>query len=243
MKRLALLGLLLGATACTPRVQLSAPPASAPIEARQQAYQQLRPAGVTQDIVVTSNRFSANASLVTRSLVLANGMEVFHPADLLPVVRQTSITTGHIMRWERKRRIGNILLGAGAGASILGVSLMIVDLVNDDGEVFGPLFITGGIIALVGAVVSLAGRFVKAAAANHRRSAFQSYDSSLQERLQLQPANQMQPMAPRGAPMQQQPMQQPTNGGYGDSGNVQTVAPPPQPPQPQEGEVIIVDDN
>ena len=182
MTRFILL-LVLATVGCAPRVQLSAPASNASFAERKQAYDALRPMGLSSGSAAESGLMGMAAS-ADQSLVLANQTLVVHPADLLPVVAPNSLSHSLIDSYTNRKRIAGILLGTSLALTLAGTTLVAVDLFN--GGDIGGVFIAGSISLIVGLALATVGAIVGEKAKLDRMRAFFQYERDLLDRLGLE---------------------------------------------------------
>lgn len=161
---------------CHAHVLLSAPPESAPIQQRQEAYARLRPLSLHQDGAVDpwNGRW-----LATSNIWLEGGMAVFYPEDLLPVVPPDSVTA-KAARENRELRswYDGLLSAASASAAASLVLLASTDQVDSTRGRVGTWL---GISAIA---VGFGSFFLFDAFFKESRSrAFNAYDESLRQGL------------------------------------------------------------
>lgn len=167
--------------ACHAHVQLAAPPAAnAPLSERAESYRRLRPLTLS----VSRNHVDDHATL-------SNDQHVYFPEDLLPVVAADSPTANwarlsQVYRWE-----SNATLVASIAALIGGAVLSAAMTpkypdgahISQDGKiatVAGLALILSACGAALWVVIPLGGQADDTAV-----MAFQTYDKSLRQRLEL----------------------------------------------------------
>lgn len=184
MKRgLAGAWVLVAATACTrPHVNLSLPP-NLPPEQRVATYNQLRGAYEETEIVTSCGRNGCSSS-EHRSVRLANGTQVHHPEDLLPLVQPGSATARHVQARDSAAHRGRMAGLVAAAAILAGTGLMFSSAGSDDGmgfrEKLGIGIIVLGGLGGGGAVYYFRGRELEATS-----RAYDSFSADLAERLQV----------------------------------------------------------
>lgn len=169
--------------ACHQHVQLQAPPpASAPVEERIQAYQQLKP--LVHREIYTINSYYGAASM-SSSLTLVNGIKVHHPEDLITVVGSDTQFSQYALKSVEQKNTGNILMGTGFGVELLGCGIMFAGIPNSVTNQDYTTFGIGTGIVIAGFAAFLAGYYFSAKAEDSASSAFDIYDQALLQRLDL----------------------------------------------------------
>ncbi|MFZ5891406.1 MAG: hypothetical protein ACOY0T_10170 [Myxococcota bacterium] len=191
MKRWSLLPLGLGLLACGGSLPLSAPPqADAPFQDRVLAYRGLRPLSLHEThVTYVSGSIPVGATRRTDYLQLANGRRVYDPADLLPAVEANSPTGVAIRENQSLRENGRLFGGIGLGCVALGTGVMfypVADQLANPNESFKttPLLIGGGLL-LAGTILVLIATGHYADANDAKATAFETFDGSLQQRLNV----------------------------------------------------------
>jgi len=181
----------IAAQGCMVRVVLpEAPARTAPLAERARFYESYRPTAALGTAMFSGNGFYAPTLVANRwdRLVLANGTVVEDPRDLANMVGLRSPTGLAAEDSARNENVANILFGTGLGASILGATLMLTSIFSRDssGDGLPPLFWAGLGVAGAGSIASLVGRWGYRNTANtSRAAAFESFDGSLRERMNL----------------------------------------------------------
>lgn len=232
---------------CMGHLALPEAPTSAPYPVRVQAYNSFRPLQVQYTTTVSYGRFGAVTGVNTAAtgLLLANGANVFHPEDLVPMAGANSPTANAARESQSASNTADILFWSGLGASMLGTGLMLWGMFDRNASSSfspnWPLFGAGAAVGIGGSITILVGSGFRGAAARHRETSYQLYDQSLRQNLGLcgdaaqigncptsapsmsQPISpfvaQPQPSQPQQLPAQQVPTQQ-----------VPAQLPPPPPP-------------
>ncbi|MGN6107216.1 MAG: hypothetical protein ACTHU0_19060 [Kofleriaceae bacterium] len=152
-------------------------------ETRLRAYQGLRPA--ERSIAITRDQHHQVVETES-SMTLADGTEVHHADDLLPVLDPGS-PAAHAARRSASARRGKWAFEVAGMAAIAGgfvVALAGAD--SDTDETFSRTTTIGLGIVLAGAAMYLTGHWYYARAEESaRRAAFATYDESLRQSLQL----------------------------------------------------------
>lgn len=168
---------------CHKHVQLQVPPpVSAPVEERIQAYQQLKP--LIHREIYTVNGYGTS---VYHSLTLANGIKVYHPEDLIPVVGSDTQFSQYALKSVKETSISNFLMGTGLGVELLGSGIMIAGIPsslpgsNQSYAIFG----IGAGLVIAGLVGVFTGYYFAGKAEDSASSAFDIYDQALLQRLDL----------------------------------------------------------
>ncbi len=180
------------------KLVLSAPPPTAPLEARLEAYQQLQPVGAeihsyykkSRDGM--SERFLSSRAAYIR---LGGGEEVHYPEELLPLVPRNSPTARSILQSQEYRATSVsfrrwALASAGVGflGGVVGLSSA-MDL--DPGTPRTVALVSVGTIAgallLGGLGMYVVSGYNNSQAEEHRANAFRTYEPDLRKRLNLCP--------------------------------------------------------
>ncbi len=176
---------------CMGHLTLPEAPTSAPYPVRVQAYNSFRPLQVQYTTTVSYGRYGgiSGVSTAATGLVLANGANVFHPEDLLPMVGVNSPTAAAARESQSANNTADILFWSGIGASALGTGLalwgMFGGLSGSSSQFNWPLVGAGSAVVLGGSITVLVGSGFRGAAARHRETSYQLYDQSLRHNLGL----------------------------------------------------------
>ena len=178
-----------GALGCHEHVVLNAPPPSAPLEERTATYEKLHPLTMHEThITYLRGGTPVGATREVDYLQLADGQRVYYPEDLLPVVDESSSTAKAAERSHSARSTSYALKGAGYGGIFLGAGIMLVPVLqsHQPGESMNmtPIWVGAGVMIL-GAVVGLVGGTFAGTANDEASTAFETYDESLRDRLDL----------------------------------------------------------
>jgi hypothetical protein len=184
-RMLALAAMLVAGCARGPSIQLEAPPVSAPLEVRMEAYQNLRPLKMRETHVRDFGVIFGRRYEYVDYVELGSGQRVAYPETLLSVVDPDSptadITREAKARRKRARRMGYVgwaLVAAGLGTMIGGASA-------DDTTTKRALLIGGAATVATGISLRIGRRYVKHAEYRLERDAFLAYDLSLRQRLNV----------------------------------------------------------
>jgi hypothetical protein len=171
---LALMGLLavVSAAGCKAHVKLRASGPSAPLKQRLAEYEEIKPA--TQ---VRKPYLYVITAVERHFLLLASGRRVYHPEDLLQVVKPDSPTAGYIHRVQRLRRIQFWVGLASMAVTIAGATMAIVGFTGDNSDLGIAGAVSGGVGMYGGFNLS---KLFDAMAKDTALSAFTSYERSLQ---------------------------------------------------------------
>lgn len=174
---------------CMQHVKLELPPpATAPVEERVQAFEQLKPRIYHE--FRTVNQFGATVSSST-SLLLANGKKVYYPEDLLPVVGPDSLLKDPIAKYFEHLRLSNALSWSGITVEIIGLGVYLGGISNDFRGGHYEFGATSGVglgLVLVGLAAVMAGVYYGFRAEEDRATAFDLYREALLNRLELREA-------------------------------------------------------
>jgi hypothetical protein len=171
---LALMGLLavVSAAGCNAHVKLRASGPSTPLKQRLAEYDEIRPA--TQ---VRKPYLYVITAVERHFLLLASGRRVYHPEDLLQVVKPDSPTAGYVRRVQRLRRIQFWVGLASMAVTIAGATMAIVGFTGDNSDLGIAGAVSGGVGMYGGFNLS---KLFDAMAKDTALSAFTSYERSLQ---------------------------------------------------------------
>lgn len=171
---LALMGLLavVSAAGCKAHVKLRASGPSTPLKQRLAEYDEIRPA--TQ---VRKPYLYVITAVERHFLLLASGRRVYHPEDLLQVVKPDSPTAGYVRRVQRLRRIQFWVGLASMAVTIAGATMAIVGFTGDNSDLGIAGAVSGGVGMYGGFNLS---KLFDAMAKDTALSAFTSYERSLQ---------------------------------------------------------------
>jgi len=138
-------------TACASHVELRAPPASAPLQTRAEAYDQLKGLSYHETTITTFGTVGSGTSHSTDYLQLANGTRVYYPEDLLPIVADDSPTAKAAHASESKRETAHLLTWGSVASVAAGVVLMVLPFTQaSGGHINGTPILFGLGIALIG---------------------------------------------------------------------------------------------
>lgn len=200
-----------GLAGCQAHVALQAPGASATLEERTKAYEQLRPLSSHETLTVTTQYgVPIAATSEPTYLQLKNGARVYHPEDLLPVLPADSVAAKAAQESQSARQSRNTVIGVGVAIGVVGVIAMVAirasvapvpdlphnwtqsqfDQHMNDTEAALRQGIIGYGVGLggvaVGALVVLVGNLVYGRnAADAMRTAFETFDTGLRAKLDL----------------------------------------------------------
>jgi hypothetical protein len=199
-----------GLAGCQAHVALQAPGASATLEERTKAYEQLRALSSHETLTVTTQYgVPIAATSEPTYLQLKNGARVYHPEDLLPVLPADSVAAKAAQESQSARQSRNTVIGVGVAIGVVGViamvaihaSVQVPDLPLDVTQaqfeqhmkdtqaalrqgIIGYGVGLGGVA--VGALVVLVGNLVYGRnAADAMRTAFETFDTGLRAKLDL----------------------------------------------------------
>ncbi len=169
-----------------PHVVLHAARPEAPLPERQKSYQHLRPAATAQTLVVNQSDGSITAG--RSSVILANGLTVHHPEDMVPVVDDDSATAeagrrhAHHDRWDS---VGWTLSTAGVLLALGSIAIPVInelDKRNPSPDIWWTGVIAGAVVVVVGSGMSY---YHGSRARDAKVAAFATYDASLREHLHI----------------------------------------------------------
>ncbi|MBL8954746.1 MAG: hypothetical protein JNK82_28470 [Myxococcaceae bacterium] len=181
---------LLLVTACA-HEKLVVPARDAPLEERQKAYAELKPKGVSRAKV---RGRVPEPGVWDRALVLANGINITEPVDLLQAVPADSATATAIAAYEKKNALWHFLgplagYGFGVGATVVTAGI-VANLTSTgpgaarDFGVYGTL--TGAIVMLAVPITAVVlGWLLVPNADVERKAAWGAYHGDLVNRLDL----------------------------------------------------------
>ncbi len=182
------------ATACASHVDLVAPPASAPVAERVAAYEQLK--GLSYDTRTVTNTMTTSGmaagatstAYFTDDMHLANGASVFFAQDILKVVPEESVTARYANA-ARSKRATAIWLTVGAVLSVVaGAFLVIVPIAAAQYGQVNPIPVVFGVNLALGAIgLGIAAKVVGESGEHDKARAFETYNTSLLQRLRLCP--------------------------------------------------------
>jgi hypothetical protein len=172
---------------CAAHVDLQAPPASAPVQTRLDAYEKLESLSYHQSTITTIGRFGSSTTHSTDYMQLANGTRVYYPEDVLPVVPEDSPTAVAAQASQSKRDTARILTLASIVSAVAGVALIVLPFTQSSaGHVSAtPIFIGLGVGILGGSGFGFAAHAVGESSQDEAATAYETYDSSLLQRLGL----------------------------------------------------------
>jgi len=184
---LALLILLTG-TGCHKHVVLNAPPASAPLQERVAAYEKLQPLSMHETHLM-HKRGLAVTGFIRRVdyLQLANSERVYYPEDLLPAVGSDSATGQAAKRSKLARTRARAFMGFSIGSFTVGTGAVLVPILTrnpDEPLNTTPMWIGSG-LAIVGTILYFVSNGFAGVANDEASTAFETYDSSLRNNLNL----------------------------------------------------------
>ncbi|MEM9192341.1 MAG: hypothetical protein AAGF12_24415, partial [Myxococcota bacterium] len=175
---------------CRGHVQLSAPDRTAPLQARVQAYEELRPTLLQQTQNYHVGAFGAvSRGLRTTDYIITNGGErVYHPEDLLPVVDPDSPTAIAAEESDAKKAtaawLAPLFVGSiAAGAAVALTPYIVAEDVTEVG--FIPLIVGIAIILVGGLGTGIPMLLIRQSAEDDAATAFATYGRSLREHLNL----------------------------------------------------------
>jgi hypothetical protein len=172
---------------CAEHLELRAPPASAPTSERVGAYNELRGLSYHETTVTTVGTIGAATSHSTDYMQLANGGRVYYPEDLLPVVPEDSPSAraAHASRSKRDTA-GMLTLGSVLSVAAGAVLVILPITQSDGGHINGTPILFGLGLALVGGIgFGIASHVVGQSAQDEAATAYETYDNSLLQRLNL----------------------------------------------------------
>lgn len=192
-QRLLSLALLGFTTAgCTHSVRLRVPPKSASLAKRTRAYNNIK---LTSDKGLIDNQPGTSWNY----LVLENGIRVYAPADLLPVVPQQSVTARNIKSFYTNKTNHGITTATTTIAGIVGGGFLatlltagFISLGGAPSSALGPMYAisgTGTVVFGAGFIASLVlmNRYGEQMVTARRDIRF-SYDRDLRKKLGLKKA-------------------------------------------------------
>jgi hypothetical protein len=177
----------LGTVACASHVDLRAPAASAPLDTRLAAYDELKGLSYHETTVTTYGTIGSSTSHSTDYMQLANGTRVYYPEDLLPVVPDDSPSAKAATASESKRETAHMLTWGTVASAVAGAALIVLPFTTaSEGHVDGtPILIGLGIAVFGGIGFGIASHFVAESAQDEAATAYETYDRGLQQKLNL----------------------------------------------------------
>jgi hypothetical protein len=183
-------------TACASHVDLVAPAASAPVNERIAAYEQLKGLSYDTRTVTTTTTMNGSAAGATSTayftddMHLANGTRVFYAQDILKVVPEESITARYASAARSKRSTAIWLTLAAVASVVGGAFLAIVPVATAQYGQVNPIPIVFGANLALGAIgLGIAAKVVGESGEHDKAQAFETYNTSLLQRLRLCPQN------------------------------------------------------
>ncbi len=186
-----LLAVVVTGSGCFGHVNLTAPPATAPLPARAKAYRALRPVSLTAELISDQG---GTYGPFAQQLHLADGQSISYPDDLLPVVAPKSACAGAARAYLHTARVQHTLYLVGVPLFLVGLATATAGALSSfhaaatgtgDGSL-SPAVSLGGVLIGVGIVLSAVGSWILGPITRDQtRRAFEAYDKGLQARLGL----------------------------------------------------------
>lgn len=165
------------------------PEKTAPLPERVRAYKELQP---QHAVLGNYSKEGVHVSSTIDSILLANGVRVEDPRDLLPAMEPEDAASNFARGYEEKWSRGRTLSVVGGGVGVLGIVVAFVPLANPDAfrsadgrsSATTASMIGLGVLAL-SAIPFYFSRRAFEDAERDRISAFQTYPESLRKRLAI----------------------------------------------------------
>jgi hypothetical protein len=178
-------------------------------------------------ITYLKNGVPVGAARTTDYLQLKGGERVYHPEDLLTVVKEDSAAAAAAERSAESTDTANTLQGWGWGVTLVGIGIMgssllfIEDGTPDEYGVSTPDYsgmwtamTIGGVVTLGGVIINLVGGSHRRQANDEKATAFELYNQALAQRLDIcADGNALVPCAQRGSDRSSMPSQAGSDGG------------------------------
>jgi hypothetical protein len=185
--RIALLACL-ALTGCASHVDLVAPPATASVQTRVEAFDKLKGISYHSTTITTVGVYGgASTGHSTDYMQLANGERVYFPEDILPVVPEDSPSAKAAEASRSKRDTTRTLTWLAIASVAAGAVLAITPIATaHNGNVDGTIVLGGlGLAILGGAGFGIAAHFVGESAEDEAATAYETYDAGLAQKLNL----------------------------------------------------------
>lgn len=187
--KLGIASLLLAATGCHKHVVLNAPPSSSSIQDRVAAYEKLQPLSTHETrVAYVGGRPVVGMIRHVDYLQLASGERVYYPEDVLPVVGRDSPTGKAAERSKLSRTKSHLFTGLFIGGIAVGVGLIALPAMKDrkpgESTNMAPIWIGSG-LALGSLIFHFVHTGFASTANDEAATAFETYDSSLRNQLNL----------------------------------------------------------
>ncbi len=182
-----------GACASPPHVELRAPSASASFEERAQALEQLHATSAHEThITYLRNGVPVGAARTTDYLQLNGGERVYHPEDILPVVKEDSAAAAAAERSAEATSTANTVQGwgwalTGVGPAVMLSSVFFIEDAETSPDFSGmwTVMAIGGVITIGGLITGLIGGSYRRQANDDKATAFELYNKALAQRLDI----------------------------------------------------------
>lgn len=203
---------------CHSHVTLAVPPPTAPQSVRLASYQKLRSLSyhTTETTIYQSGVIPISDTKTTDYMQLANGMRVYYPEDIKPVVDAESPSARAADASVSKRSVAGYL-GIAALASLVGgmaLALSSAGSTNDVGEPNRtPMFIGIGIAAVGTLGFGFAAQAVATSSQEEAATSFETYNADLSQHLRLTRPPESEHPAPAPAPQPEADARERTCGG------------------------------
>lgn len=166
-------------------VRLEAPAPSAPLDARLEAYQRLRPMAMAETRVTNYGVLFGRRQRFIDYLELADGTRVGMPEDILPVVAADSEAAHSVRESLERRERWRALRIATPIVAAIGVGLAIAGFRVEDSALRKGFLIGGGVTLGLALSLQIGQRYVRQAEENWENEAYLAYDRGLRARLNV----------------------------------------------------------